>query len=1287
MNLTSSKLPERTLRKFKWNDVDADSPEDCPDLIQLGVNTNMFVPALLTERGLKSNQIYRADVNHRNIDYFSLMNRHSNNQEAIAKSFANPNSSELFDSQAMFLFVHSMVPIDSDEEVDTLLRLKAQKTAKLPDDLGTNSTMRGYIDGAKLADISNADFKRVLEIFGLYWVDKQSEPVGDDVKPRLIDISGFLHLFKSHTIHTPEGFKAFLTAFQFDNIFVYDDSKDVVTNANEFGWLLRSLTSLRFSPCEGQHRWWCFSSFIQGFPVAANTLPLPFTKLEDYEERFQCIESWQIRKKNNIKVVYCKDSLDRKTIEQCKRFSTAITQGQKVQKQWNYFAFLADMCTKLRDDWASENMESVSFDTFWKAGTAGCITSNTSKAWKIMREVIENDPTPTSSVEFVQSREKWDKWKKEIDEEKLEKRQAPGITKRHPASKYGKNLWVFLTLINGFMDSEHSLNLVPDLAEVETWPDQRDTRIMEAAHIYRSFWFMEKVLWSVLECQFYIEARLWIEQKLILLFRKDYKQYKDAVRHGIECKLEVHPIPADGRAGVSEWNALPDNVDIQQLKQSDIGSRTCRAVNKIAESYYCVMLQSVFRAMIEHGYDCKLFSDDVTDKAAKQKVEQFYDRSVPGQHNYSLKLYLSNDYAKMIPVFKHRKVFAAERGARPMVTHSFQPETDSDHPVKRTMETLLELLPYYVKIQKELAALKLDILKECYGVQNREGTIVNGANFKPNSDGFHESLLAASMTEEVRKREKDIKWLIEGRFTMEHFIEDIKSGAFNTDRILAFVDHVERSTSQNIKTALIDYFDEDDPQVVHANEFVDETGGLEVEVTNTTPKLPTKLAVPGGSVSVSIAKKTPKNKRKNEDDDTANKTPKKLNAKAHFLAHAKEADSIDLVRALGRLAWFYKGKYDTLFSIKFTRSVKINYGSEKEQELWNLACDDIGASLPNPAAGFGENQTPAVIINKEAKTLKAVMSLTRETPQRKKARKKTDKQKKKTPTNKCTVRGCRWPNEEADVTCSFCNMNPIHEKCANFRFGGLFCESCGSQKMEMMKKSKKKSKNKSKKAIVESDEDSGSEEDDDDDDEDDDDDDKQKQGEESDDDEDSDDDGKKKEGDVSDDDSEDSSQEDNTELPLPDPTAVGLVDTPQSKTSVVEDVVEHVKCSNPLCQADNENCLKCKENLCPDCNVNYSHPECFDDGKCYKCNQTQVAKALSKDDDEAEDDTTSNRTKRNLDEAFNDKEDNKADDTQNKKAKEDGTEEEEKEAGPMKKKAKPTITRQSQRRKGRGKQK
>ena len=99
------------------------------------------------------------------------------------------------------------------------------------------------------------------------------------------------------------GFEIFLKAYKFENLFIYDHDADGITNFNRFGWFLQSLTNIRFSPCEGQHRWWCFLSFIQGLPFATNDLPLQRVSYHEYPAEYQNFEKWQIHHERNIVIL------------------------------------------------------------------------------------------------------------------------------------------------------------------------------------------------------------------------------------------------------------------------------------------------------------------------------------------------------------------------------------------------------------------------------------------------------------------------------------------------------------------------------------------------------------------------------------------------------------------------------------------------------------------------------------------------------------------------------------------------------------------------------------------------------------------------------------------------------------------------------------------------------------------------------------------------------------------------------------------------------------------------
>lgn len=132
--------------------------------------------------------------------------------------------------------------------------------------------------------MSEADFTQLLAFFGFKCTSS---------KPCLNDIYHFTQLFNDHDLTSVDGFKRFIEAFDLKKYYAHDNNVCVPRNAHRFGWPIRSVTRIRFSHIEGQHRWWCFSSFIQGFFKVSTLLPCEFTPLQNHPEKHQDPSTWQ----------------------------------------------------------------------------------------------------------------------------------------------------------------------------------------------------------------------------------------------------------------------------------------------------------------------------------------------------------------------------------------------------------------------------------------------------------------------------------------------------------------------------------------------------------------------------------------------------------------------------------------------------------------------------------------------------------------------------------------------------------------------------------------------------------------------------------------------------------------------------------------------------------------------------------------------------------------------------------------------------------------------------------
>ena len=1019
-------------------------------LILMTGHINTLVPALLTERGRHSHQIYRAPINHRNIDYFVLNNRHATGR-AVKHSFVRPEPSEAFDTMPMVLFPH--VITEDGGEVVSHSRMLGQKEMKLPPALNSIGSKQGILKGMKIDLVRNTDFKRLLLVFGFEWKTSNGDDVTAD--PSVKDIMKFFHQFRKVNVKTVMGVKKFLEEFTLDHMFSYDDSRDILTNLNRLGWLLRSLTNFRFSPGDGQHRWWCFSSLIQGYPEAYNFLPLPFKRYGDFPEDLQNYESWQIHTVKQVNFLgLLGGSFTPQSVAQCVSYSEEKTKAQDLMVKWRFYTFVGLLCNRIAaEEWDRHNCEPCNFDNYWNAdihSKNAQLTTNHLKMWDILSDMIDNDVSLQSESRLLSKDSKWSDSKSKI----TSSLKSGKFRDSQPAG-FSKQLLNLLYILKAFCDDKKSFLIFPDMADKNHWEKQRSNDIGQWLHHFQTFEFLKFVYDANAQAQHYIQLRVWCEQKLIHLLRpENNEELQNKVTNGEEIPWKDIP---KSKYPIMCW-FIPEYD--RRMKRVNIGGDklpTSGLVDKVTESLWCLCFRNIFECITLHGYDFEVFNDDemehfqVPEDTVVDASGFFEDTT---NHNFCLKYYLSVD-GETIPEFYFIDIDTTRVGAN---LHVNKNGKKASNPAKRswsirsrfTLPILLELYPYYVKIRHEPFSRKLDFFTNHYGKWNGQ-KVVNGAVFNDKVHGLKRQHFEADNLPAFD--EFKCPGLL-----FEDFIEDLRNGSFNCDMIEPFRDHVNKHFLQADINEL----------------FEDQVKAL---LKSQTPSSVAQ-ASNSGAATLNDSVSGQQQEQGTEGQDSASNVvamappPSATKNKNCHTTFTRAIDNLkpsamEVCTALSRLALNYNEiGVDQMFSISFKKDFlkQIDMNDKTQKIVWNQAVNDLGAKIPQQGAGLGQKHSVKAItfnnscieigssvensdrvlrstiqndIEMENVTLDDAVEIAR-----------VDEVVPVCSNKECNIKSVD-PNDDSPPTlkCAKCNVNWFHEECGGslLMTGKSFrvCEECG----------------------------------------------------------------------------------------------------------------------------------------------------------------------------------------------------------------------------------------------------
>jgi hypothetical protein len=91
------------------------------------------------------------------------------------------------------------------------------------------------------------------------------EIVGEDVKVTLNDLRSFVSLIGRHNIATKQAFKSFLSEFDMDKIFMYDETQPPEVNMRHFFALFANCTCLQMVYFDGKHQGIISGYFATGY--------------------------------------------------------------------------------------------------------------------------------------------------------------------------------------------------------------------------------------------------------------------------------------------------------------------------------------------------------------------------------------------------------------------------------------------------------------------------------------------------------------------------------------------------------------------------------------------------------------------------------------------------------------------------------------------------------------------------------------------------------------------------------------------------------------------------------------------------------------------------------------------------------------------------------------------------------------------------------------------------------------------------------------------------------------
>lgn len=763
-----------------------------PPVNESTMQGQIWVAFLLSERGFYSNQLYQAPVNFRDINH-SVINFAHATGDAMAKSFGSNSSTNRLDDDPVSFWLHcidrSETPSVGDEQMRTL------RTCCYRTEDGAANYSYGYLKQRTIKLLDNESFHRLCDFFGLEWMDEKQQK-RSTTDPSLRDISAFFQQFDGTDLSTHAGLKDFITKFNLESRYCCDFSATVIENVARLGWLLRSFTNVRASVPDGQHRWHCLSSFIQGIMEASPNIPLQREyDNEKFDPNLKIISNWQCWKPMVFRLIGWHQTKPMTMMEICGQFR--IRSEQLKNKKGIQSTFLHFLSLYSSELWNSKfdvlTMKESSFDQFWASDVPHAATSVSKNMCTILRDLEEMAAQDSTIIELI--------FGKRRDGFNLDSlKQIIGAAVKTWTMKKGglyttqgpqcKNWMVLCLLLKGICYKKDNLNVVPELHARQKFENQRHSMEALPMKMFTALDFWAGYLKGGEEVVDHLSQRLLIELKMLLCFR--HSGNPSQIYHCLDRPLADDEWPKEcNQAKDRQW-VEPDNVT-----QAALGLRCFSIFKKMKDALVGIIISNMIRSLNTFGYDYKIFADEDVNLAVNLAPEEFFagDNST----NYCLKLYLSKSrpYScfEKFEYAGHKKSSATAFGEsirkcpKKPKKKKIKDSTKTLEISKYTSEIMASLYPYYVQDKHRVFERKLSWCRNMIGEYDESrGKFIGGFTPTETDSRNHAS---HGMPANCREFYPDLDAFQQPNVTMNDFYRDLMNGSFNTDTIPNFRAHVQ----------------------------------------------------------------------------------------------------------------------------------------------------------------------------------------------------------------------------------------------------------------------------------------------------------------------------------------------------------------------------------------------------------------------------------------------------------------------------------------------------------------
>lgn len=722
----------------------------------------------------------------------------------LKQSIASPDNEDQFGSQPFVLIPHSLKEHDDVTTANPNIRLVTQCSHYLPNEAVEKL---GILRNTTIKQVNNQDFRRLLEFFNYRWVQNGSEVTRD---PTVRDISKFLKEFKSVCITDNDSFSRFLLDFNLLDRFSVDPNVDVLINLNRFGWLLRSFVPIRFAPCEGQHRLWLMSSLLQGLPQASKKLPFHPVPLSQFPSYLRDMSLWQT--KDPMRTELCSGIIEEESFQTAvQEYSRSLKCHQDRNVKFQILSFISKLCTDINTDWTSIGMRDCDFDhyiTRQRTMEERQLLVNFKKLFEFLEAQITGHPTARKEPLLFRKRDQqlsqWSDVRKTFSDFVLKNfqidTQKAGIT---------NTTQFMIVLLKCFCEDRADMLILPSIvADIGNFENQRHPNQADYSMLLQSPAFFGLIRKEIGRAEsILVQAFNW-ETLVLEHLRANYPILTDSER----VHLRVEFGSQQGRA--KPLPILSTNDFTRFPAAANLKVRSYQWLQKAKEMAAMTILKDFFECLRDFGLDPQIFPEEDINECATLTPAQFKAKQyLEGKGcNYVLKLYL-HDITIKASQFKtasHTMAFGnwmtsgwnpdlgwntSEAVLETLIDENGKPqfETKSNRKeVKYAMEILLNLYPFYVHQQRFPYTNELVFLKPFFGTPRiTEGRWEFGEDALELSDEEKKGTgwSRTYFRQRILTCFEDI--LKNARVLFRHMIEDIKTGAFNTDRIFPFVEHME----------------------------------------------------------------------------------------------------------------------------------------------------------------------------------------------------------------------------------------------------------------------------------------------------------------------------------------------------------------------------------------------------------------------------------------------------------------------------------------------------------------